>query len=53
MSTDEDLSTLMEKLEVKMGDLGRARDEIRLVTKRSLPEAEILKPVRDAVRRIR
>ena len=43
VSTNEELSVLMEMLEAEMGDLGRMRDEMRLVTKRSLPEAEIMK----------
>ena len=43
VSTDEDLSVLMEKLEAEMAGLGQERKELRMKAKRMLPEAEIMK----------
>ncbi len=41
VNTDEDLTSLMEELGSRMRELGCERDELRLVAKRVLPEAEI------------
>ena len=51
VNTDEDLSSLMEKLGERMIELGHERDECRLKAKRSLPEAEINK-ARDNVKEL-
>ena len=40
VNTDEDLSLLMERIDVKMQELSSQRDERRLIAKRVLPAAE-------------
>ena len=40
VNTDEDLSFLMERIDVKMQELSSQRDERRLIAKRVLPAAE-------------
>ena len=40
VNTDEDLSLLMERIDVKMQELSSQRDERRLIAKRVLPVAE-------------
>ena len=51
VNTDEDLSQLMENLGERMTELGQERDKLRLVIKRSLPQAEIDK-ARDGVKEL-
>ena len=51
VDTDEDLSRLMDELRGKMNKLGSERDELRKISKRSLPESEILK-AKDGVREL-
>ena len=41
VDTEEDLSRLMEKLDARIGSLTEERDELKRMTRRVLPEAEI------------
>ena len=51
VNTDEDLTSLIEELGSRISKLGCERDELRLVAKRALPEAEINK-ARDNVKEL-
>jgi len=51
VNTDEDLTSLIEELGSRMRELGCERDELRLVAKRVIPEAEINK-ARDNVKEL-
>ena len=48
VNTDEDLSLLMERIDVKMQELSSERNELRLKAKRVLPAAETDKAREDA-----
>ena len=51
VSTDEDLAHLMEKMETQMSALSHEREEQRLIAKRVLPEAQIVK-AKDSVKEL-
>lgn len=51
VDTDEDLSSLMGELRSRMSEIGHERDELRLIAKRSLPEAEITN-ARESVKKL-